>query len=126
MTRYQYAIGTTANNMQYFFDLKITAPLSNFKPYNQVDELGDGTIKGMGWPIAEWWWAFISETERDLLKTYCPGLSKEVFIRTLDDALDWHDYRAVMVWPTESEDRQVGASMKFQLIFRIREDLTYP
>lgn len=126
MARYQFAIGTTAGNMRYLFDLDIIAPLSNFKPYSQAVELGDGSVKGMGVPVSEWYWAFVSEEERDILKGYCPGLSAEVFIRTLDDNLDWRDFRALMIWPVESEDRQVGASMKFQLTFRIREDCTYP
>ena len=126
MAKYEYAIGTTASNMEYLFKLDIIPPLSNFKPYNQAVELGDGSIKGMGWQVAEWYWSFVSEEQRDLLKAYCPGLSAEVFIRTLDDALDWRDYRALMIWPVEAEDRQVGASMKFQITFRIREDISYP
>lgn len=125
MAKYQYAIGTTAGDMTYLFALNITAPLANFKPYNQVVELGDGSVIGMGWSVAEWYWSFLTEEERDLLRTYCPALSAEVYIRTLDENLDWRNYRALMIWP-EAEDRQVGASMKFQLTFRIREDVTYP
>jgi hypothetical protein len=123
MAKNQFMIGADFEGMSFLFTLSITSPLYNFKPYSNADDLGDSSVKGSGWPIAEWYWAYLSEDERDALKTFCPNLSKEVYIRTLNDHLEWTNYRVMMIWPVEAEDRQVGSSMKFQLIFRVLEEL---
>jgi len=126
MVIYPYMIGATYESMAYLETLKIVAPLQAFKPYAIAVERGDGAVLGQGWAQVKWYWSFISEAERDILKGYCTGLSAEVYIRTLDEELDWHTYRTVMIWPVEAEDRQVGASIKFELTFRIKEEIAEP
>lgn len=123
MAVYDYSIGLTEVGLTSLATLGVTWPLQTFKPFSKAVENGAGGVKGQGWPIAEWVWGFLEEDERDALKALCPGLSVEVYIRTLNADLDWRTYRALMIWPTEAEDRQVGSSMKFQLVFRIKEEL---
>lgn len=126
MAKYEYAIGTTAAALAYLFDLGIPAPRQTFKPFSKALESGAGSPIGMGWGIDEWYWGFIQDTPRGVLKGLCAGLSSQVHIRTYNDSLaspEWEVYRARMIWTPEAEDRENNNRMKFGLIFRLLEKI---
>lgn len=99
--------------------LQITPPKSAFKPWVESKDLGNGTARGMGRPMATWQWGFISRSQRDTLKTFCLGKSARVFIVTRqNDSSDiYTNYDAVLLWPDE-EDKTAGRRLNFALQFR--------
>ena len=120
MTRYQYEIGSTYAGMQNVEELStpIHAPKSTFKQYSKTLRLGNGTTRGAGWPVATWRFGFLSRAQRDQLKTFCPGASAVVYIKTRkNDNDDYQVYRAVMVWP-EEEEKFAGRRLDFVIEFR--------
>lgn len=112
----EFAIGNTLAGIQALRALSIPAPQSTYRPYSTDIRLGDGTMRGMGFPIATWHWGFLSAAQRDLLRTYCTGQSALVYIRTPKDDLSFVDYQAVMVWPSE-EERASSRVLDFTLEF---------
>lgn len=115
---YEYKIGTTLGGMVTLESLGVPAPEQTFVKYSQSVQLGDGTSKGVGWPSCEWRFGFLTETQRDALKAYCPNASAEVFIRTFDEDLDYQNYECVLIWPSNGEERTVGASIDVTLQFQ--------
>ncbi len=112
----EFAIGSTLAGMQEIRDMNIPAPQSTYRPYSTDIRLGDGSMRGMGFPVATWHWGFLSAVQRDLLKSFCVGQSALVYIRSIKDDLSYADYQAVMVWPTE-EERAAGRVLDFTLEF---------
>ena len=123
MARYQYALASLTQGLQYLFNLGIPAPKQAYQKYAKTYILGDGTTRGAGLPKVEWYWGFIEKEARDALKVFCPNGSAEVYVRTLNDELEWHTYRAVMIWPVGPPDIANDASLKFALTFRILEQI---
>jgi hypothetical protein len=98
-----FAIGSTQASLQALSAMSIPAPQSTYRPYSTEVNLGDGLVRGMGFPIATWHWGFLSATQRDLLKALCTGQSSQVYIRTMINDLSYVEFQAVMVWPSEEE-----------------------
>jgi hypothetical protein len=124
--RYQYAIGSTLESMQYLFNLKILPPRSEFTPHSVVKMTGSGKAVGQGWATDAWDWGFISDTARTVLKSLCSGLSATVYVRTYNDSLStpaWETYRAILLWTPQSEDRQNDNRLKFSIMFRLLEKI---
>jgi len=98
----------------------ISYPRSLPAPYSDVINLGDNSTRGIGAPIVIWHWDKINQTERDFLRTFCPGASAAVFIRTrmLETADSYANYSAVMVWPSMREERDATRRLDFDIEFR--------
>lgn len=128
MERYEYAIGSTLESMQYLFELKIPAPLQTFQPYSRVVVAGNGHEIGQGWARDSWTWGFIEDAnQRKALKQLCTSLSAQVYVRTYDDSIAepaWKTYRAIMVWMPEGEDRQNDHRIGFTIRFKLLEEIT--
>src|SRR5512142_323364 len=58
-------------------------PQWTYEPYSSYANLGDGTRRGLGFPVATWHWQFLRDTQREALRALCPGLSASVYVRTL-------------------------------------------
>ena len=114
---YEYKIGTTLGGMVTLASLGVPAPQQVFTPFSQYIRLGDGSSKGVGFPTCEWSFGFLSEADRDALKSYCAGASATVYIRTLDQDLDWQNYEALLIWPENGEERRNGATIDIVLRF---------
>lgn len=94
----------------------------SFKPYASVAKLGNGHDKGMGFPSAVWRWNQLHDKQREILRTLCPGLSSNVYIRTpvnetSSGAKTWKNFQAIMHWTPEDEDKQVGRTLGIVLLF---------
>lgn len=121
MTLYSYEIGSTASTTNLeSLSTPITATKSTFHPYSVMLPLGDGTVRGAGWPTAEWRWGFLSQAQRDALRAFCSGASASVYIRTrINDTSDAYKYfTATIIWPIESEERDAGRRLDFVIQFQ--------
>jgi hypothetical protein len=115
MTAYQYKIGTSADSLVLLSDLGIPAPRHNFVPFSVYKKLGSGRTKGMGWPKDDWYWGFLTGSQRATLKTYVPDAGATIFVSDLmDDGLTYQDYEVQAEWMQE-EDRQAGRRLGFTL-----------
>ena len=99
--------------------LSIRPPKGTFKPYADTVNLGNGTARAMGRPVASWLWGFMSLTQRNTLRAYCTGKSARVYICTkVNDSSDsFVTYDAVMLWPDE-EKKFAGRRTDFEVLFR--------
>ncbi len=121
MAQYSYEIGLNYGGMTNVEELAtpLPAPKSTFRPYSQRRNLGDGTVRGLGWVIATWRFGILKPALRDQLRTFCAGASAEVYIKTRkNNTLDAYQvYTAVMIWP-EEEEKRAGRRMDFVIEFR--------
>ena len=117
---YDYEIGSTYGGMTNVEELTtpLPAPKSTFRPYSQLIRLGNGTARGGGWAVATWRFGFLSQAQRDQLRTFCTGASSSVYIKTRkNDSTDAYQvYTAVMIWP-EEEEKQAGRRLDFVIQF---------
>lgn len=124
MTAYphDYAIGTTSGGLTNLQALAtpVTYPRSRPAPYTDVITLGDNTERGIGAPVVTWHWDKITQAERDMLRTFCPGASASIFIttRTLESGDVYDNYSAVMIWPSMKEERDATRRLDFDIEFR--------
>jgi len=115
MAAHEYKIGTSSGSMTLLSSLGIPAPHQNFIPYSTEVTLGNGRIQGHGWPEDEWYWGFLTGSQRATLRTYISGRGSHVFVRDLmDDGLTWEDFECEATW-MKQEDRQAGRRIGFTL-----------
>ena len=94
-----YEIGTTLVGMVTLASLNIPDPESQFIEYAASTRLGDGRVRGMGYPQTTWHYGFLKNTWYDILRAYCTGASANIFIATMDNNQDWVRYTAVIAIP---------------------------
>ena len=101
-------------------------PRSLFVDYSRVIPLGDGTLRGAGWPTGEWRWGFMSQAQRNQLRTFCTGASAAVYIRTREnDTSDAYQYyTATMIWPPDGEEKAHGKRLDFVAAFQNMTELS--
>ncbi|HSW62705.1 MAG TPA: hypothetical protein VLH56_05260 [Dissulfurispiraceae bacterium] len=118
MTITTFQIATLAGALTDLGELAtpVIEPRSTYQPYAVSHDLGNGMVRGSGYPVATWTWDFISAAERTMLRTYCTGRSSRVQIATKDDSLAYKAYTAVMVWP-EIEEHFAGRRLNFTIEF---------
>lgn len=97
------------------------APKGDFEPYSQPLNLGNGGVRGGGWPVASWKWGVMTRPQRNALRAYCTGASAAVYIKTtIKDSSDAYAiYSAAMIWPLPEErdaTRRVGFEVKFRAL----------
>lgn len=122
---YEFEIGTVVDETVTLTSLGVPAPKYEYGLYAGEIILGDGTARGVGFPVTAWHWTFLTDAQRTALRTYCPGKSASVFIRTIKDDNTYADFEAIMIWPTH-EERQSGRVMDFTLEFRNMVELVEP
>ena len=133
MPSYNYEIGTADDNLVNVEALLTTfpgmpAPKSSYSEFSEKLELGDGSVKGVGWSEAEWRWGFLTQAQRDILRPYCTVASSTVYIRTRrNDNSDEYVYKTgVVIWPEGEEDKDAGRRLDFVLRFRKLTTFTPP
>ena len=117
-----YKIGTNTTSLTDLESLATTSvpyPRSVFKPYSEQIPLNSGGVRGAGAPTVEWQWGFLTQAQRDKLRTYCTGASATVYIetKTVDSADTYATYSGDVVWP-EQEERETGRRLDFVLVFK--------
>jgi hypothetical protein len=123
MSAYEYKIGTSQATLALLSTLGVPAPRHGFVPTSVETSLGDGSVRGNGWPEDEWFWGFLTGSQRATLRTYVPSMGAQIYIRDLkDDGLTYKDFLVQAVWMRQ-EDRQNGRRMGFTLRFRAMVEL---
>lgn len=119
MSAYEYKIGSTLGGIQLLNALNppVIWPRHDFTPYAEQRVLGNGKMRAVGLPKANWYWDFIYAAQWDVLYAYRTGVTTSLFIRTKDENDDWKTYAADMVWPINLQ-WVVTRGLKFQLSFR--------
>jgi hypothetical protein len=101
--------------MTLLSDLGIPAPRHNFVPFSLYRKLGNGRTKGVGWAEDEWYWGFLTGSQRATLKEHVPDAGTSVYITDLmDDGVTWQDFVCEAEWMRQ-EDRQTGRRIGFSL-----------
>ena len=127
MDVYDYQIGLTSGSMVKLESITVSGssvpvdyPKSTYMPYADSLTLVSGLVRGMGYPTTTWSWSVITRVQRDALRQYCPGQSANVFIKTktMDTADTYAVYSAVMVWPTQEEERDATRRLNLKLLFK--------
>ena len=97
----------------------LPAPRSTFSPHSQYLRLGDGSVRGGGWATATWRWGFLTQAQRDQLRTFCTDASASVYIkpRKNDNSAAYQVYAATMIWPQEEERETSGKRLDFVVEF---------
>lgn len=89
-------------------------------------DLGDNSSRIMGAPQVMWGWGFLSQAQRDTLRTFCTGASAPVYIvtPTIDNEGSVPNvsktFLAQMIWPSPNtpEGPQAGRRLEFVILFR--------
>jgi hypothetical protein len=122
---YDYMIGSVAAGLANMTNLAALAtpvrfPKSSPMFYAQTITLADNTERGIGLPMTPWHWTSLPQDMRDMLRSFCPGASASVYIRTrgLDVGSGFKSYLAVMVWPSLAETYDARYRTDFTLEFR--------
>jgi hypothetical protein len=116
---YSYEIGLarTTTNLEALSPTVVPAPKGVYSPGVSKVRLGNGLWRWLGLPTTEWRWGFLSQAQRDMLRTFCTGTSALVSIRTrLNDSADSYGYfDAILEWPAEDKDaeRRLEFTIKF-------------
>jgi len=96
-----FEIGTTLGGMLALSALTVPVPEpeSSFSNYAETVKLGSGLVRGLGYPLAEWHYGFLKETQFDQLLTFCTTASAAVFIATRTNGNSFLRYTANMIVP---------------------------
>lgn len=114
-----YSIGTTSSMTDLMsLATPVAYPKSTFKPYTEVVALASGGNRGVGAPVVEWRWGYLTQAQRTMLRTYCAGASATVYISTrANDTSDaFVTYTGKVNWPLE-ESRDAFRRIDFVLTF---------
>jgi len=86
--------------------MPLPAPRAPFNPFARTVTAASGISIGKGFPSCQWIFARLTPVQREQLRTFCPGASAIVYIRTMtnDGGDTYANFQAVMHWP-DSERR---------------------
>lgn len=113
-----FQIGSTLGGILNLSALStaVTNPKAEFIEFSETAVLGNGRLFGVGFPQATWYYGFLPEAEYDMLRSFCPGASADVFIATLTNNNSYTIYSAVMSMPLTYQiraGRYVDVEIKF-------------
>jgi hypothetical protein len=116
---HQYSYGATEETMELLPALDIrSSPLSGYRPFSATIRLGDGSLKGQGFPIVTWHWSFVNMTEREVfVDDPNDELSKSVYIRSRLPDGTWATFSCIQNRPTGEENFQAQQILGFDIEF---------
>jgi hypothetical protein len=124
MTDYTHAfeIGPDMSHMTNYAALAtpVHYPKTAYHPGAGTVDLDDLTQRLVGLPSVVQAWSTITQVERDMLRTFCPGASAAVVIRTRtnDNSAEFLYYTCTMVWPSLQEEYATRTRQSFSITFR--------
>jgi len=116
----EFMIGTTEVGMTNLESLATPVPLPqfDFMPFARVVNLGSGGTRGVGSKVVTWTFQLLSIEEYTQLRTFCPGASAVVYIRTKVDDDTYADFQAKMICPNDGMGRWFGSRKNYVVTFR--------
>ncbi|MGQ9768511.1 MAG: hypothetical protein ACUVSS_14635, partial [Anaerolineae bacterium] len=92
---------------------------SVFIEYTREYDKADGQVGGDGYPTAIWTFDLLTPEQVAKLRTYCPGKSASVYIRTRAPNEQFVKYVAIMIWPSDlMKKRLAGRYLDVEIHFR--------
>lgn len=123
MPRYNFEIGTSLGSMANIETVVTNPPFQDtYVTGRLVLDQADGLVSAHGWDETAWRWGFITQTDYNALKTYCPNKSAELFVRVRGGTGAFVYCKAVMIWPQEPQPPIVGRILDFGVDLRIIEN----
>ena len=116
----EFEIGTTEGGMTNLEALSTPVPLPEFDflPFARVVNKGNGGTRGVGSPVATWTFQLLTIDEYNQLRTFCPGASADVYIRTKVDDDTYENFQAKMILPNDGMKRWFGNRKNYTVTFR--------
>jgi hypothetical protein len=109
----------------------VADPDWSYSPYSEVVQLGSLASFGRGFPVVEWHWNGLRNSQREALRAYCasPAISAKVYIctptnETVTGEKYWIYALAQLHWPGGEEEKEMIATRDFTLRFTILEEIT--
>jgi hypothetical protein len=104
----------------------VPAPKSAPRPWVQAVALGSGRQRAQGKPLTVWNFSYLTRAQRDQLRTFCPGKSANVYIRSrgIDQADAYQYCQAIMLWPDEEARDSLGYRVPLAVTFQFLIPLT--
>ena len=105
----EFKIGSTLVGMAYLGSLTtpVPAPLVEQSNWDESIELESGGVRAGGSTPLNWRFGVLTQAQRDQLKSFCPGASATVYIRTKRNDGTYASYQTTMYWPRD-EKRDSG------------------
>jgi hypothetical protein len=98
-----YGIGLTAESVTDLADLTTSIPYpKSDPPWAETEELGDGTLRQVGFLRTVWHLAFLEADQRIQMRQYCPNASAEVYISTRMGDDTYAIFKTIMRWPRDN------------------------
>jgi len=119
---HDYRIGSAPNLMQSFGELGIEAPFQEaYAPFTVEAPAHDARVYGHGFEATALRWGFVTQAQRNTLKSYCPGKSAVVYMRLRDDDWDLVYVKANMIWQ-EEQPPDNGIIMEFSVVLIVTQN----
>lgn len=130
-----FEIGTTQGGLTALStvldDGPIYLPEWSHQDFSRYETLGDGTRKGLGYPVVKWLFKGLNILQREALRSLCSTVSAAMFIHTPTNetssgARVWKDYECVMHWREGAEviDDGIDRTLMLELTFTHCVDVT--
>ena len=120
MAQYEYMLGTSYGGLVNLESMTVPVFAPKHSPivYSKPVNLGDASVRGLGWLTTSWHWDFLSQAQYTQLKGLCSDLSAQVYIKTKNNAGSYSYYTCTMLWPTKEPEREAGRILDMTITFR--------
>jgi hypothetical protein len=123
-TAQSYMLGatSTSGSFKLLSVLAIPDPESDFQNTSDRVRLGSGITRGMGLPVAEWHYGYLTHAQWTALVAFCTSESANVFIATMKNDGTFVEYSAVMVMPEKyvvRATRYVDVTITFENLVEV-------
>lgn len=117
LTLNQFKLGTSFGSLALLSTYGIVVPHATVPTYSQPAELGDGTVKNLGWLTCLWEWSYMSQSMYAALRVKFPLQSGIIYLSTFDDSLAWINYSAIYRFqsplPSQDSTRRLQIQIQF-------------
>jgi hypothetical protein len=117
MAGYEFSL-----NGSLLSSLGIVWPAHQFSPGSEDIQLANGGVVTVGWIQSSWHWDYLEKSQYDILRTFCPGKSADITIRTLNQENIWKNYTGKMIWPTvvtHSNSKVLDFTLNFRALVEV-------
>jgi len=117
------ATGPDPADWETLEDLLSIEPDWTFQPYAEVVELHSGSNYGRGFASATWHLNIAHNAQRATLRTFCPGVSAQVYISTPTNEDEsngdpvFKNFLSTMNWMAGQEDKQIRYTLGIDITF---------
>lgn len=122
MPQYSYAIGSSnpPTNVEEL-PTPVNPPRGRFSEHSVLLDRSNGRVSGHGFPSAIWHFDILTQDMIDQLRLFCPGASATVYLTTRKNDGTFDTYRAIMIWPTQTQlDARAAGGRYLGLEFTFR------